>query len=121
MEKLKMTLMMTSLVLSLMSKQKLTQTVNAQIYYYTTVNQTRILAVARQKTMDNSGVLSPRQVSVMTKLLGQSHMASSFHLKLVERVQSLENRITINENCYHLMYSVRCFIQIHSIRGLHTT
>merc|ERR1711915_1167060 len=98
-EKLKMTLIMTSLVMmtmfSLLRNRQMTPTVNAQIYYYMTVNQTRILAVVGRKTTDNSGVSSPRQVSVKTRLLGQNHTASSFPLKLVERVQSLENRITI--------------------------
>merc|ERR1711915_217753 len=94
--KMKMTLIMTSLVgVTMMMGISLTPTVNAQIYYCMTVNQTRILEVVRRKTTDNSGVSSPQQVSVKTRLLGQNHMAFSFPLMLVERVQSLENRITI--------------------------
>merc|ERR1711915_180572 len=97
--KMKMTLIMTSLVMmtmiSLVRNRQKTPTVNAQIYYCMTVNQTRISEVVRRKTTDNSGVLSPRQVSVKTRLLGLNHTASSFPLMLVERVQSLENRITI--------------------------
>merc|ERR1711915_103838 len=87
---MKMTLIMTSL-----RNRQMTPTVNAQIYYCMTANQTRILEAVRRKTTDNSGVLSPRQVSVETRLLGQNLTASSFPLMLVERVQSLENRITI--------------------------